>query len=72
LGSNCVVLAYTTRECDVSPYSDTYQAIRNVPIVTGATAWTSHRSGDTLILVFHEALWMGNVLDHSLVNPNQL
>ena len=72
LGSNCIVISYTTRECDVSPYTDSYQAIRNVPIVTGATAWTSTHSGDTYILVFHEALWMGDVLDHSLINPNQL
>lgn len=72
LGSNCVVLSFTGRECDVSPYSDTYQAIKGVPIVSGATAWTSQSTGETYILVFHEALWMGGVLDHSLLNPNQM
>ena len=39
LGSNCVVLAYTGKECEVSPYADEYDAIRNVPVVTGATVW---------------------------------
>ena len=72
LGKNCVVLAHTGRECDVSPYTSTYKAITNVPIVTGATAWTCQNTGDTYILVFHEALWMGDVIDHTLVNPNQL
>jgi hypothetical protein len=72
LGNNCLVLNYTNRECDVAPYTDTYQAISNVPIVTGATAYTSPTTGDTFILVFHEALWMGPHLDHSLINPNQL
>ena len=24
------------------------------------------------LLIFHESLWMGNKLDHTLVNPNQL
>jgi hypothetical protein len=72
LGSNCVILAHTGRECDVSPFIEAYSSITNVPIVTGATAWTCQETGDTYILVFHESLWMGNVMDHTLVNPNQL
>ena len=28
--------------------------------------------GTAYLLVFHESLWMGNKLDHTLVNPNQL
>jgi hypothetical protein len=72
LGSNCIVLHYNTRECNVSPYRDAYDAIPNVPIVTGATAWTFPQTGETFILVFNEALWMGSVLNHSLLNPNQL
>jgi hypothetical protein len=38
LGRNCVILSHTGRECDVSPYTQTYKAITDVPIVTGATA----------------------------------
>ena len=72
LGSNALILQYTSRECDVSPYSDSYEPIRNVPIVKGATAVTSKTTGETLILVFNEAIWMGDHLDHSLLNPNQL
>ena len=72
LGRNCVILNYTGRECDVSLYTDSYEAIKGVPIVTGATAWTSKVNGQTYILVFNEALWMGDVLEHSLINPNQL
>ena len=72
LGSNCVILSHIGRECDVSPYTEAYNAITDVPIVTGATAWTCPETGDTLILVFHESLWMGDIMDHSLINPNQL
>ena len=72
LGSNAIIMQYTSRECDVSPYADSYEPIRNVPIVTGATAVTSQTTGETLILIFNEAIWMGARLDHSLVNPNQL
>ena len=72
LGKNCVILSHTGRECDVSPYTDFYDAIKGVPIVSGATAWTSQRDGETYILVFHEALWMGSTMPNSLINPNQL
>ena len=46
--------------------------LHNVSIVTRATAITSSSTGETYILVFHEAIWMGDQLDHSLINPNQL
>jgi hypothetical protein len=72
LGRNCVILGFTGRECDVSPYNDTYQSITGVPIVTGATAYTCKNTGETIILVFHEALWTGDTMEHSLLNPNQL
>lgn len=72
LGRNAIILQYTSRECDVAPYSDTYEPIRNIPIVTGATAITSATTGATFILVFNEAIWMGSHLEHSLLNPNQM
>ena len=72
LGSNVVVLHYMGNECEVSPYSDEYEAISNVPVVCGATLWTDQNDNQGYILVFNEALWMGDSLPHSLINPNQL
>jgi hypothetical protein len=43
-----------------------------VPIVHAATAWQSAHSGQTYILVLHESLWMGDTMQHTLINPNQL
>ena len=60
LGSNCVVLAYTGKECEVSSYADEYNTIRNIPVVTGATVWTNSQDGVPILLVFNEALWMGD------------
>ena len=71
-GKNFVLLSYTGRECDVAPYTDTYDAIKNIPIVSAATAWTSLESTETYILVFNEGLWMQGEMDHSLINPNQM
>ena len=72
LGLNCVVLSYTGKECKVSPYSSQYEVVQNVPVVTGATVWTNASDGTAYLMIFHESLWMGNKLDHTLVNPNQL
>ena len=71
-GKNCVGLAFNGRECDVSPYTDTYDSIKSVPIAKAGTAWTSPESGTTFILVFKEGLWMGDKMEHTLVNPNQM
>ena len=54
------------------PYSDTYDAITDVPVITGATLWTSPHDRDEYILIFNEGLWMGDTLQHTLVNPNEL
>ena len=71
-GANCTILEYTGKVCDVSPYRDDYDSVTNVPIVQAATAWQSPHTGQTYILIFHEALWMGDHMKNSLINPNQL
>ena len=71
-GSNCCILQYISKEFDVSPYCDDYEAIKCVLIVHAATAWQSRDTGQNYILVLYEALWMGDKLYCTLVNPNQL
>lgn len=72
LGQNFVIIHYTGRECDVIPFREDYAPVTNIPIVSGATAWTDIESGETFILIIHEALWMGESMPNSLINPNQL
>jgi hypothetical protein len=38
LGINFIVLEYIGRVCEVNPYSQEYDAVKDVPIVRGATA----------------------------------
>ena len=71
-GGNCVILSYTGKVCDVAPYRDDYDTIDNVPIVNAATAWQSPNSGQIYILIFNEAIWMGDNMNLTLLNPNQL
>ena len=59
LGANCIILLHTGQSCELMPNSDNYVAITDVPVVTGATLWTSPHDGDEFILVFNEALWKG-------------
>ena len=70
LGMNFVVYAYTTRTAEVSSYDR--ESTKIVPIVTGATAYDDKIKGETIILLFHESLFYGDKLDHSLINPNQI
>ena len=72
LGKNSIILSFTGRECEVSPYADSYESIKKVPIVTGYTGYTSPISGKRLILIFNEALWLGDQMQHTFLNPNQL
>ena len=72
LGSNCVVLHHTGNVCEVSPYMDEYDGITDFPVVRGATLLTDQHTNEEYILIFNEALWMGDTLAHSLINPNQL
>ena len=71
LGTNFVVLSYTTRTANVYAYEKTYKPIEGVPIVSGATAWDDPVTQQTHILVVNKALYYGTKLDHSLFNPNQ-
>ena len=71
-GRNFIPLHFTGKECDVSPYTDDYDSVLNVPIVTAATAFDDPESGQTYILVFNEGLWMPKSMENSLINPNQL
>jgi hypothetical protein len=36
---------YTGKECDVSPYTEAYEAIKSVPIVQAATAYDNRDTG---------------------------
>ena len=71
-GSNCLIMHYTGKECDVSPYTEAYEAIKSVPIVQAATAYDNRDTGETTILILNKAIWKGGQMEHTLINPNQL
>jgi hypothetical protein len=57
--------------CSVSLFHEGYAAIQDIPIATCATA-VDLTDGTTVILIVNEALYFGDSMDHSLINPNQI
>ena len=73
-GKNMRPIELTGKSCDVSGFHSNLNKMTDVPIATvaTATAWTDEVSGMTYLLVFHETLYFGASMEHSLINPNQL
>ena len=70
-GSSCRVIEFTEKVCDVFPFSDEYQPMKKVPVAKVATAYDHPLTGETFILVFGQALYLGDQLEHTLICPNQ-
>lgn len=71
-GINCRPIISNGQTCEVKGFHSSFDAISNVPVSTVATAWTNPQTGATYVLIFNEALYFGEQMDHSLINPNQL
>ena len=71
-GPNFIIDEYTGEHCDVTPYSNEYKPITDVPIVNASTAYTNPDTGETLVLRFNQVLWYGKKMHMSLINPNQM
>ena len=57
VGRNCTVLHHTEISCDLAPFSETYEPMKYVDIVSSAIEFTSVTVRQ-YILVFHAALYM--------------
>jgi hypothetical protein len=72
VGSNFRAWEFTGITCDVSPFTEEYEAMKDVPIVTAATAWTNDDTDEAFILIFHQVLWYGKKMANGLLNTNQI
>ena len=71
-GSNTLLIVQSECRVSVCPYTDTYMPIKDVPITTVVTLWEDQMSGHALVLITHKMLFLGEKLQGSLLNPNQL
>ena len=70
-GKNFLPIVYTGTTCGVKGFHNEME-VHDVPVATCATAWMHPHSGEVFIFMFNEALYFGDQLDHSLINPNQI
>ena len=66
-GSACKVIELTDQSCEVYAYADHYEPITNVPVAKVATAYDHPISGETFMLIFGQALYMGDRMSHTLI-----
>jgi hypothetical protein len=71
-GANTRVTDYTDTKVSVSTFSDSYEAIKDVPIATVATAWDDPATGEVIVLYINEALYFGDKMSHTMLCLNQL
>lgn len=71
-GPNFVVLEYTDQVISVTSYINQLDTIKNVPVVTAETAIDNEDTGITTILIFGQAIYMGNKIKNTPICPNQL
>ena len=70
-GKNFIPLVFTGQTRDVSGFHGDLETLPDIPVATCVTVF-QHSSGKRFILIVHEALYFGDSLDHSLINPNQI
>jgi hypothetical protein len=71
-GRNWIVIDLSDMECNVKGFSNELGMLSKIPIASVGTLWVNPENGCSYILVIHEALYFGDDLDHSLINPNQI
>jgi hypothetical protein len=71
-GANFMCIHPTGMTCSVQGFHQSFAPIPEIPVATVATAWDDPTTGQTFILIIHQALYFGKQLDHSLINPNQI
>jgi len=71
LGPNFVLIYFTGKVCNVSSFLQDLPNQEATPICTGTTAYEDSY-GQMHIIVINEALWFGDRMEASLINPNQI
>jgi hypothetical protein len=72
IGTNCRIISFTDKSCQVAPYHPDYPAMQDIPIVQAGTAYDDPFTGEMIILVINQGLYFGDNLPNSLINPNQM
>jgi len=69
-GANFMPTYFTGKVCEVTPFSEEYDAMTNIQVVGAYTVYDDKETGETYILEFHEGLWFSDKMPHSMINPS--
>jgi hypothetical protein len=58
-GANFLCIRPTGMMCSVKGFHQSFEPIHEIPVATVATAWDDWESGQTFILIIHQALYFG-------------
>ena len=70
-GSNCIPLGPAGPRVNVHAFAPRY-GTKMYHIRTAVTVWMDESNGNEYLLVFHQCIFLGKDMKHTLVNPNQL
>ena len=68
-GSICIPLGPAGPRVNVHAFAPGYGA-KTYHIQTAATVWMDESDGNEYLLVFHQCIFLGKDMKHTLVNPN--
>jgi hypothetical protein len=71
-GATFKLLEESGQSCVVNGFHSDMEPMQNIPVATVATAYDDPVTQATYILVFFEALYFGDSMEHSLISPMQL
>ena len=71
VGANWILLSASGQYCDIYGSHDKFKGIEDVPIARVATV-ICYEHIHLHILIFNQAIYLGAILDHSLINTNQI
>ena len=71
-GKGFQLINETGKTVSVEPFLSQYEPVTDIKIGTCITAYDDEKTGQTYILQFHQALYFGDRLETSLLNPNQM
>jgi hypothetical protein len=66
------LVSHDDQRVSVNAYSDELKPLKGIMVATVATLYQDATTGDSCILIIHQALYFGKRLQSSLLNPNQL
>ena len=69
-GKNFKIICYSGKICDISRFTSQI-GTSGTRVGTGVTVWTCHRTGHKIMFEVAEGLDTRDVLNHTLMNPNQ-